>query len=373
MQSNFIIDQKKLSSILGFMQPICSKRTPLDTTTSIFFHAGHKELVLKSTDLEISLQYSCPFSTNNLQEASFLLAGKRVFELVKEMDGQVSFVVSEQNVGIESGAARLALNVKDWQEFPSFPERIENLTHIDSSLLVRMLDSVAFLIPQNNSNPALNGLFIEVGPSGMKMTATDGHCLAQVTSSACALSQEKSWLLPRRAIVELKKIIENTEDKTIFLGLCGNQLVFSGEYFNFFSKLLADQFPQYASILKRDGFAQARVMKNDFMKALRRSSVLLSGQFIATRFAIKPTSMDISMRNKEVGAFDESIELIDSSIGEVEMRFYAPYLLNGMQVYSGDMVTFWLQGSARPIIFESQADGYMTTYLVMPVSQTNEQ
>ena len=51
-----------------------------------------------------------------------------------------------------------ALNIKDAQEFPPFPERIENLMQLNAAFLLEMLDKVAFLIPQNNANPALNGL-----------------------------------------------------------------------------------------------------------------------------------------------------------------------------------------------------------------------
>ena len=40
-----------------------------------------------------------------------------------------------------------------------------------------MLNKVAFLIPQNNANPALNGLYLEISHTDLKMTTTDGHCL----------------------------------------------------------------------------------------------------------------------------------------------------------------------------------------------------
>ncbi|OGB97124.1 DNA polymerase III subunit beta [candidate division TM6 bacterium RIFCSPHIGHO2_12_FULL_36_22] len=372
MENSFVIDQKALSSILAFMQPICAKRTTLDTTSSILFQAGHKELVLKSTDLEISLQYSCPLDNSALEGESFLLSGKRVFELIKELDGDINFVLKDNHIGIESGSARLALNIKNAQEFPPFPERIENLMHLDAEFLLTMLEKVAFLIPQNNANQALNGLFLEMDEKGLKMTATDGHCLVQVKSSEYTLPEPKSWLLPRRAIFELKKIIENTDDKTIFVGLCGNQLVFSGESFNFFTKLLADSFPHYAGIMEKEGFEQGQTGKTELTKALRRSTVLLSGQFIATQFSFKKTKLHISIKNKEVGALDESVELKNSKVGELDMRFYAPYLLNGIQVFNDETVTFWLQNASRPIIFESKEEKYLTTYLVMPVSPTNE-
>ena len=73
-------------AILSSMQPICTKRTTLDATTSILFQVGHKELVLKSTDFEISLQSSYLLKESDIDEPySFLVSGRRIFDLVKEL------------------------------------------------------------------------------------------------------------------------------------------------------------------------------------------------------------------------------------------------------------------------------------------------
>jgi DNA polymerase III sliding clamp (beta) subunit (PCNA family) len=86
MATTFIIDQKRLLSVLSFMQPICTKRTTLDATSSILFQVGHKELILKSTDLEISLHATCLLPHHDMNEPySFLVSGKRIFDLVKEL------------------------------------------------------------------------------------------------------------------------------------------------------------------------------------------------------------------------------------------------------------------------------------------------
>lgn len=88
MKKKFIVDQKSLFAILSSMQPICSKRTALDITGSILFYVGQKELVLKSTDLEISLQSSCMLDESEFDEpVSFLVSGRRIFEVVKELEG----------------------------------------------------------------------------------------------------------------------------------------------------------------------------------------------------------------------------------------------------------------------------------------------
>ncbi|MDR3646730.1 MAG: DNA polymerase III subunit beta [Candidatus Babeliales bacterium] len=369
MENTFTIDQKILSSVLSSMQPICSKRTTLDTTSSILFNTNHKELIIKSTDLEISLQYSCFIKDSNLDEGqSFLVSGKRLFDLVKELDGEIQFNINNNQVSLQAGPAQLSLNIKNAQEFPPFPERIENIMQLDNAFLLEMLDKVAFLIPQNNSNPALNGLYLEVSNTEIKMTATDGHCLVQTTSGKYKLEEQKTWLLPRRAIFELKKILENVEDQTIFLGTCGNQLVFSGTSFNFFTKLLADPFPEYASILDRKDFNQGTVSRINLVKSLRRSTCLLSGQFIATRFDFTKSALSISLQNKEVGSMQENLSLEEFVDKEITIRFYAPYLLNGLQALSEDKINFHLNNQSRPVIFESKEREINFIYLVMPVS-----
>ena len=371
MESTFTVEQKPLLSILSAMQPICSKRTTLDSTSYIHFHVGHKELVLKSTDLEISLQSSYILKESSDHEPySFLVSGRRIFDLVKELDGDIECTLKEQQLALKAGSVNLALNIKDAEEFPPFPERIENLTQLDSSFLLRMFNNVAFLIPQNNANPALNGMLLEASPSGLKVTTTDGHCLAQAFSEKHTLEEEKQWLLPRRAVFELKKLLENSSEKPIFLGTCGNQLVFSGETFNFFTKILADQFPQYETILQRDGFIPATADRVPLVKTLRRSACLLSGQFLATKFGFGKDRLQVSMNNKEVGKLDEEIPLSQFEGEMMDIRFYAPYLLNGLQIFPEDQVNFYLKDSVRPIIFEAKKEDVHLLYLVMPVSPT---
>lgn len=371
MEKKFFVEQKSLLGLLASMQPICTKRTTLDATTCILFHVSHRELILKSTDLEISLQANCSLENSTLTEPeSFLVGGKRIFDIVKELDGIIECTLGNNQLLLRAGSVALDLNIKDDSEFPPFPERIENIMDLNATQLRSMLDSVAFLIPNNNSNPALNALLLEISPSLLTMTTTDGHCLAQVRSTQEANTQQQ-WLLPKRAVFELKKILETAKDSVIFLGICGKQLVFSGDYFNFFTKLISDPFPQYAAILDKQSFIAATVDRAQFTKTLRRSACLLSGSFLATRFGFSQDSLRVSINNKEVGKLDEEIPLTGFDAEALDIRFYAPYLLNGIQVFNQEKVTFFLKNSTKPIIFESAADNVSITYLVMPVSSQN--
>lgn len=374
MENTFTVEQKPFLSLLSAMQPICTKRTTLDATSYVMVSVGHKELVLKSTDLEISLQASHPLKdTNAFTAQPFLVSGKRLFDIVRELDGIITFTIKGNQLMLQAGSVHLSLNIRDTQDFPPFPERIENLMDLDAKLLLAMLGKVSFLIPQNSANPALNGLYLEITDSALTMTTTDGHSLAQAGSTRYHLSEARKWLIPRRAVFEVRKLLENAQDATLFLGLCGNQLVFSGESFNFFTKLLADPFPEYKQILERKDFCGAVVDRVELVKTLRRSSCLLSGQFIATNFGFAGRTLNVSMENNEVGALKEKLSLVDFNGDNVDIRFYAPYLLGGLQVFADDKVKFSLKNASKPIIFESEQDDIRMMYLVMPVSPMTTQ
>ncbi len=77
------------------------------------------------------------------------------------------------------------------------------------------------------------------------------------------------------------------------------------------------------------------------------------------------------MQNKEVGKLDEEVPLFDFNGENLDLRFYAPYLLSGLQVFGDEHIQFYLKNSAKPIIFESHDTACHLTYLVMPVAQTN--
>jgi len=367
--NSFVIAQQTIYALLSSMQPICNKRTPLESTEYIFFSINPRELTIKATDMEISLQSTADIESANNATSTFLVPGKRIFDIVREMEGDIHFSIEDNALRLRSNGVDLSLNIRSGEDFPAFPERIENLMHLDAPFLVTLLNKVSFLIPSNNSNSALNGLFLEIDNQHLSMVATDGHSLARVTTPKYTLSEKRSWLLPKRAITELKKIIEVGEAAHVFLGVCGSQLVFSGQNFNFFTKLIASPFPDYAPALDRQGFVPARIGRSDFSRTLKRTGCLLAGQFLSTSFTFQKTGLDITLNNKEVGSLKESLPLAAfENNAAIETRFYSPYLLNGLQVLAGETVHFLVKNSMKPIIFDDSSADFVFTYLVMPVS-----
>jgi len=136
--------------------------------------------------------------------------------------------------------------------------------------------------------------------------------------------------------------------------------------------LLVDAFPQYQGIMSKAGFYKGAVKKELFVRTLRRSACLLSGQFIATEFGFDQKQLNVMMQNKEVGTLEETLELDGFGGQKLDIRFYAPYLLNGLQIFTDKQLNFYLNSKQQPIIFEHHQEQMQFTYLAMPVSAVNE-
>ncbi|HAU30408.1 MAG: polymerase III subunit beta protein [candidate division TM6 bacterium GW2011_GWF2_43_17] len=372
MSVTFSFDRDTLFPILSSLQPLCTRRTTVEATSNLLLRISNKELVIKATDLEISIQASCELiDSNALTPQNILIPGRRFFEVVRELEGAITCTFEENQLSITTDSIELRLNVRDSEEFPPFPERIENLLSFEKRDLIGLLDSVAFLIPQNNSNPALNGLLIEVDNTATSFTSTDGHRLAQAKTTKYSLEETKTWLLPRRAAFELKKILDTVADEVLFLGTCDSHFVISSTQFNFFTRLIAQPFPEYRPILSSAGFDECRLAKTQFVKALKRSTSLLSGQFIASNFFIKQNAITLVFSNKGVGTLQEEVTLEQGlPKKDLEIRFYAPYLLEGLHALKNETLQFFVINAQRPIIFKESTEERTVTYLVMPVSHS---
>lgn len=372
----FTIEKKTLFSALQAVQPICSRRTTIDVTANVFMHVSPTELVLRATDLEISFQASFQIMSTLTEHFQFTVHAKRLMDLIKDLDGNLRFSWDGRVLSIGSDLNKdlgITLSTSPTESFPTFPERIENLIDIDAQFLRLSINQVDQIIPSGNANPSLNGLLMQFNTDGLSLVATDGHSLARIKTDKYSLSEPKEWVIPKRAISELKKTLDLSEPERIFLGICAGQLVFSGGNFNFFTRLIADSFPDYRPVLERKDFVSGTVDKALFCSMLKRACCLLAGKFISAKFCFSKDSFEIVLNNKEIGSLKERISAVCQTGQTISSNFYSPYVLTAVQQLNSETVNFMIKEGVAPLFFDSSSDGIQATYLIMPVvSNSND-
>ena len=85
-------------------------------------------------------------------------------------------------------------------------------------LIKDLINKTAFAMATDETRKNLNGVLLEAGLDGanhlLRMVATDGHrlALAKGVTSESSLKIGKGIIIPRKGLMEVKKIIDENED-----------------------------------------------------------------------------------------------------------------------------------------------------------------
>ncbi len=382
MKLLFSVDQKKLSDSLALLQGVCSRRTPIEATSNVLFFIedGTSEVVLRVTDLETSIQLSLPAIVAKREINRFLVNAKRLYDFIKDLQDQVILSFDGASLEINSGVDinnidpdfKLILHTSDASLFPSFPESIENICSLDTSFLNFGLSKLVDLVPQSNPNAALNGLLFDFLLEGLSLVASDGHSLAIVSNDKIVLSEPAKWCLPKKAASELSKLIKHiaatsSEASEIFIGTCKGQIVFSGNGFNFFAKLLAEQFPAYRHAINFESLGRGQLVLDNLEPILRRVGYLLNGKMLPAAFSFKKNQIKVEFKNSDCGEISEQVSFVPTAAIDCSAKFFAPFLIGASRAFDdADNVDFYVK-SGSPIYFHHDFGHCQMIYLVMPM------
>jgi DNA polymerase-3 subunit beta len=144
-----------------------------------------------------------------------------------------------------------------------------------------------------------------------------------------------------------------------------NQVLFRSAQAEFISRLGEGNFPDYQAIIPKDFQTQLVVEREEFMNALKLSSVFGGAGTEITLRSAGGKAVELFSRNEKLG--ENTYSLAAKVEGELqEVNFNARYLLDGLKAVGGKEVSFSIGEENRPALLRSQGDASYF-YIVMPV------
>jgi DNA polymerase-3 subunit beta len=172
-------------------------------------------------------------------------------------------------------------------------------------------------------------------------------------------------LVPRKAIVELGRLLEGQE--AVAFQQVENHLVFSTGGRTLASKMIEGQFPAFEKVVGVAGERVARLGREPLTQALRRVSLLSSERSRAVRFQLGAGRLEIFASSPELGEAKESLAA-DYAGEALEIGFNAQYILEFLGAAGVDDVNLELKDSESQGVFRPAGDGETDyRYVVMPM------
>ena len=363
----FKTTKDQITDSLQSAASVAERRQTIPILANLKIYANNDRVEVTSTDLEIQLKVTSEVERVE-QEGEITVSARKMSELCRSLPDKESLIFEltdgKLHVSSKNFKADFAtLSADDFPELEVGPEKLE--FKILSRDLKRLLNKTSFSMASQDVRYYLNGLLLEVKNGTFSSIATDGHRLAIARKKDNELTTEDSKaIMPRKAVMELAKILPDTEDEMSFL-LSDGSLVIKKENLVFSSKLIDGKFPDYEKVLPSGNESVLTIKKEVLQSALSRSSVLSNEKYRGVRLSISKDLLKLTANNPEKEMAEEEIEVTFAG-NEIEIGFNIGYLLDVLTNIDTEDVEILFYGDESSCLIR-EPDSSQESYVVMPM------
>ncbi|MCL5021797.1 MAG: DNA polymerase III subunit beta [Nitrospirae bacterium] len=342
--------QEKLSNI----QNIVEKRNTMPILSHFLLEAGGKGTHIVATDLQIAIRE--PLAATLQSEGKLCIPARKLFEIVREADGEITLEAEdEQWVKVSFGKSRFRLACLSPGEFPAWPG-VEKTDEVRFGIeaLSEMIEKTIYAAGETDTRYTLNGLLFHIRPGDENITVvgTDGHRLALLRKSlGTKAAEEKKVIVPRKAASELRRFFGGAESVSAIIGK--NHILFTIGDVQFLVRLIEGTYPNYEQVLPPSNQKRITIGREDFLKTLRRVSIMSRERSNAVRVDVTDNSLAVSSSNPDIGEARDEIS-VEYKGDDISAGFNARYLMDALGAMTSERVVFAMQDPLSPTLLQEE-------------------
>jgi DNA polymerase-3 subunit beta len=357
----FRCDRDELSEALQTVQRAVSSRPGIPALTGVLLNASGSELVLATTDLEVSARLHLPVQVQD--EGVALIPARLLADMVK------SFEPAPVELDADGSQARIVcsnyegtLRCLPAEEFPVLQEPSGTSVKVDAASFGEGVAQVTRAASRDEARPILTGVLLEVSREGLTMVATDSYRLAVRELTATSEGEAKA-LVPERALTEAGRAAAGEEKGEVELFVDQSQVAFRIGWLTLTSRLIEGEFPNYRQLLPEQYESRLSASRTQFLDAVRRVG-LLARESSPVKMEFNALGVRLSSSSPDLGG---AVEVVEAKYEgeELTAAFNPAYLADGLTAAVGDRVQVEVRDGLKPAVIRGEGEAFV--YLVMPV------
>jgi DNA polymerase-3 subunit beta len=367
----------EFSRALYRAQGIVEKKSTMPILASVLLEAtnadGQGRLRVSAFDLEIGVTGTHPAEV--MKAGSVALKHKELYDIIRALPEKTAVLRREANnrVRITSGTAEFNIVGQPAEDYPPFPraEKV-SLVPVDPGQLLEMIEKTQFAISADETRHNLNGVYFETAQGNIRMVATDGHRLALIERPAPGnFNLKKGVIVPRKGLLELKRLLEEDHEGPCELGFTETSGVFQRGDVQMVMRLIDGIFPDYMQVIPKEADRTLTVDRPRLLDTLRRMSILSSDRTTnAVKFELGKDTLKVTSQNPDLGDAKEEIPVTYDGTA-LQIGFNARYLMDVLTVVDSAQMDVELCDELSPGVLKptGQAAGVASRYtaVIMPM------
>ena len=352
-------------------QGVVERKTTIPILSNYLLEAAGDKLSITATDLDLSLRTSCVAKVK--KEGACTIPARKLHDYVKLLpDADITIKLLENHwVSIRCGRSNTKMVGMARSNFPSLPSfPTAGVVKIPAQVLRSMIAKTGFAIASEESRYTLNGALMVLKPESITMVATDGHRLSHIERSGEkfeGVSGEMKTLVPKKAMDELKSLLDSTEAEEIEFAKDESTLFFRIGPRLLTSRQLTGQFPNYEAVLPKDNSKSINLHGDELAAAISRVAQFADERSRAVKIRLEKGELKLSASSTETGESEDSLE-IDYTGDPMAIGFNAQYLLDFLKATgSGDVKLEFKDAQSAGQMRPAEGEDYKYRYIVMPM------
>lgn len=367
--------QENLARGLAIASRAVATRSTLPVLANVLIATDNSRLKLAATNLEIAI--SCWIGAKVEDEGEITVPARLLSDFVNSLPPEpIHMELETRTHTLNLVCDRYEANIKgiDASEFPIIPT-IEDggQVALDPETLGEMIDQVTFAAATDESRPILTGVLARFEPGRLTFAAADGFRLSvREAEMESEIEESVSVIVPARALVELGRILKETEEPVQVTVTEGrNQILFHLPDIDLVSQLIEGNFPDYNQIIPKTYTTRTVVDVKPFLNAVKIASFFARDAANIVRLHMEPGTelapgrLTIRATSAELG---DNVSQLEASIegDELEIAFNAKYLLDVLNVIGAERIALEMTTPSSPGVFKP-VGGPNFVHVIMPM------
>ena len=362
----FITKKAHIVDSLQNAAAVAERRQTIPILANLRLKTVNGKLEVTATDLEIQIK-----TFSNLiqieEEGETTVSARKMSELCRSLpEGEnVKFSLSNGKLTVSSSNFHADFATISSDDFPEIEINEEQTPiTVESNVLKRILSKTSFSMASQDVRYYLNGMLLEIDGNKINGVATDGHRLALSSADINAADLDVRNILPRKAVLELSKLLSQNEG-TVELLIGASYVDVRSENLSFSSKLIDGKYPDYNKVFPTGDPLPLEISKEILQSALSRASVLSNEKYRGVRFQLSENKLKLTANNPEQESAEEEVEVIYKG-SDLEVGFNIGYLLDVLNSIESETVSFEFYGEDSSCIIKEQ-NSEDDLYVIMPM------
>lgn len=367
----FTCNARELNTACNNVMRAVSTKMTVPTIEGILMECGSDTLSLTGYDFEFGINTTLQASVT--EPGAIVINAKVLCNIIKELTAEtVTFDISGTSVSIICGAAQYAITGIDADDYPELPSVSGGYPlFLNQNLLQKMVQQTLFAVADSEaSKPVHTGLKFEMSLNQLRLIGVDGYRLAIRTETVKYDGEDISFIVPKKTVRELIKLLNPEEDENISVSVGKRHIVFEVGQYSIISRLLEGEFLDYNAAVPKSSNTTVLINTEDSIHCITSTiPVIENNQKNPIRCLFDADEMRVST----VSGLGRVVNYTHANVSgdRVEIGFNSKYVLDALNAADTDQVRIELSGPVSPVkVLPMTDDSFL--FLVLPMRLKNE-